>query len=137
MASPGGAARKKSARRPGAGGGPSERTGEASAPGSEKPAAAREGTASAEGEKRPARKPMRPVGAPPVATGGFKARLEEFVRFLKSVRAEMKRVTWPGMKEVRAATIVVVMTLVLIAGFMGIVDWLLTKMFGTPVVSGY
>lgn len=49
----------------------------------------------------------------------------------------MKRVSWPSVKEVRAATIVVMVTLLLISGYMGVVDWLLTLFFGTPVATGY
>jgi len=96
----------------------------------------RDGKPIAEGDKRLARKSTRPV---PVATpaGGFKERLEQFLRFLKSVRTEMKRVSWPSVKEVRAATIVVMVTLLLISGYMGVVDWLLTLFFGTPVATGY
>ncbi|NMA26253.1 MAG: preprotein translocase subunit SecE [Burkholderiales bacterium] len=49
----------------------------------------------------------------------------------------MKRVTWPSAKEVRAATIVVMVTLLVVSSYMGIVDWLLTLLFGTPVATGY
>ncbi len=98
--------------------------------------AARDGKALAEGEKRPARKPVRSVPASTPA-GGFKERLDQFVRFLKSVRTELKRVTWPSVKEVRAATIVVMVTLLVISGYMGVVDWVLTMVFGTPVATGY
>lgn len=129
MAGPrGGAPRKKSARRPGAEGGSPEGTAEAALARPEKGAAA-----DAEGEKRPVRKPVRPVQA--AEGGGFRGRLEEFSKYLKSVRAELKRVTWPGWPEVRAATIVVVLTLVIISGYMGIADWVLTQIFGTPTIG--
>lgn len=49
----------------------------------------------------------------------------------------MKRVTWPSVKEVRTATIVVMVTLLVVSSYMGIVDWLLTLFFGTPVATGY
>jgi len=132
----GGAARKKSARRPGAGTSTAERPQEASAPRGEAGSAVRDGKPLAEGDKRLPRKSTRPVSvATPV--GGFKERLEQLLRFLKSVRTEMKRVTWPSVKEVRAATIVVMVTLLLISGYVGVVDRLLTLFFGTPVVTGY
>jgi len=131
----GGAARKKSARRPGAG--VAERTAQESSPQAQAPTATSDERSAAEGEKRLARKAVRPgtVAARPAA--GFKDRWEQFLRFLKSVKAEMKRVTWPGRKEVKAATIVVVMTLLIISGYMWFVDLVLTRIFGTPVVSGY
>ncbi len=136
MASPGGgAARKKSARRPGAG--VAERTAEESALPAQATAAASDERSAAEGEKRPARKAARPGTAPTRPAVGFKERWEQFLRYLKSVKAEMKRVTWPGPKEVKAATIVVVVTLLIISGYMWFVDQVLTRIFGTPVVSGF
>ncbi len=136
MASPGGgAARKKSARRPGAG--VAERTAEQSSPQAEAVAAAKDGRSPAEGEKRLVRKAVRPGPTSTRPAAGFKDRWEQFLRFLKSVKAEMKRVSWPGPKEVKAATLVVVVTLLIISGYMWIVDKVLTRLFGTPVVSGY
>ncbi|MGI5843845.1 MAG: preprotein translocase subunit SecE [Candidatus Xenobium sp.] len=133
MATSGGTtARKKSARRPGAGTSKAERPQDASAPRDE---AGREGKAPAGGDKRPPRKSAHTTVATPA--GGFKERLGQFLRFLKSVRTEMKRVTWPSAKEVRAATIVVMVTLLVVSSYMGIVDWLLTLLFGTPVATGY
>lgn len=137
MASPrGGAARKKSARRPGAEGGPPEGPADASAARPEKATATAAASSGPEGEKRPVRKPVR-QGPAAGGSGGFQGRLEEFGKYLKSVRAEMKRVTWPGWPEVRAATIVVVLTLLIISGYMGIVDWVLTQVFGTPTTGSY
>lgn len=70
-------------------------------------------------------------------SAGIKGRIAEISKFLKLVRTEMDRVSWPSWKELRAATIVVVVTLLLVSGYMGIVDWLLTLVFGTPVATGY
>lgn len=52
--------------------------------------------------------------------------------FLKSVRSEMGRVTWPSWKELRLSTVVVIVTLLLVSMYMGVVDWLLSLVFGTP-----
>lgn len=68
---------------------------------------------------------------------GFQGYLDNITRFLKSVRTEVDRVAWPSFKELRAATIVVVVTLLLVSGYMGVVDWLLTLVFGTPVATGF
>ena len=46
-------------------------------------------------------------------------------RFLKEVRSEMKKVTWPNRKEVSGATWVVIFTVMVIALFIGVVDRLL------------
>jgi len=49
-------------------------------------------------------------------------------RFLKEVRLEMKRVTWPNRREVSGATWVVVVTVVIIALFIGVVDLMLVRL---------
>ncbi len=49
-------------------------------------------------------------------------------RFLKEVRLEMKRVTWPNRREVSGATWVVVVTVVVIALFIGVVDLMLVRL---------
>lgn len=64
--------------------------------------------------------------------GKIKLWTDSVKRFLKSVRSEMDRVTWPSWKELRTSTIVVVITLLLVSFYMGIVDWTLSLFFGTP-----
>jgi len=44
--------------------------------------------------------------------------------FLKEVRIEGKKVTWPARKELTASTLVVVLTVVIVAGFIGLIDLL-------------
>lgn len=51
-------------------------------------------------------------------------------RFLKEVRLEMKRVTWPNRREVSGATWVVIITVVIIALFIGVVDQVLMRLLG-------
>ncbi|MCK4648289.1 preprotein translocase subunit SecE [bacterium] len=51
-------------------------------------------------------------------------------RFLKEVRLEMKRVTWPNRREVSGATWVVIITVVTTALFIGIVDQALLRLLG-------
>lgn len=48
-------------------------------------------------------------------------------RFLKEVRLEMKRVTWPTRREVSGATWVVIVTVVTIALFIWTIDILLMQ----------
>ena len=43
-------------------------------------------------------------------------------KFLQDVRAEMKLVVWPSPSEVRSTTLVVIMTTVLFAFFLWLVD---------------
>lgn len=68
---------------------------------------------------------------------GISGLYDRTVRYLKSVRTEMGRISWPSMKDLRAATIVVVVTLVIVAAYMGVVDQLLTWVFKTPVATGF
>ena len=48
--------------------------------------------------------------------------------FLHEVKAEMGRVTWPTRKETIATTWLVVLIIVLIALYLGVCDWLMTKL---------
>ena len=42
--------------------------------------------------------------------------------FLKDVRAEIAKVSWPTREELRDSTLVVIVTVLIVAGFVGIVD---------------
>ena len=53
--------------------------------------------------------------------------LEKAIQFLKDVRNEVKRVTWPSKKEAMGGTGVVLVTVFLISIFLGLVDTLLSK----------
>ena len=53
---------------------------------------------------------------------GWNERLREFV---KDVRVEITKVSWPTMAELRASTAVVIATVFLVGVFVGIVDRLL------------
>ena len=50
--------------------------------------------------------------------------------FLEDVRAETKRVTWPSMHQIRATTIVVIVTVFLFGAYFGILDWFFTRAVG-------
>ena len=45
--------------------------------------------------------------------------------FLKEVRVEMSKVTWPTWTELKGQTIVVIVAVLLIAAFIGVVDLIL------------
>ncbi|KRM71488.1 preprotein translocase subunit SecE [Lacticaseibacillus brantae] len=47
------------------------------------------------------------------------------MKFIKSVFAEMKLVTWPTAKEARRDTFTVIMTSILFAVYFAVVDWAL------------
>ncbi|MBI2266070.1 MAG: preprotein translocase subunit SecE [Armatimonadetes bacterium] len=54
---------------------------------------------------------------------------DRIARYLKSVKSEIKRVTWPSRQELRTATIVVAMTVVIVSMYMWVVDTILEKVF--------
>ena len=49
-------------------------------------------------------------------------------RFLREVRVEMKKVTWPSRKEVIGSTMVVIVASFLVAFFLWIMDLILQKL---------
>ena len=54
--------------------------------------------------------------------------------FFKDVRAESLKVSWPSRQELRDSTVVVIVTVLIVAVFIGLIDRLLTlgvsKIFG-------
>ncbi len=56
--------------------------------------------------------------------------LEKLRNFLREVRVEMEKVTWPGRKEVQAATLVIIALVALLAVFIGAVDFVVSRVLG-------
>ena len=56
---------------------------------------------------------------------------ERALNFLQEVRSEIKKVTWPSRKDVLGSTLVVVLAVFIIAGFLGIVDFGLSLVVGS------
>lgn len=61
-------------------------------------------------------------------SGGFVARVIEFKNYLELSRAELRKVTWPTLKETRATSLVVLAFVVVMAIFLGLVDLGLSKL---------
>jgi preprotein translocase subunit SecE len=59
---------------------------------------------------------------------------EKLIRFLREVRNELKKVSWPSRSEIRESTTVVIVIVLLLAVFIGLVDralsLLVTVIFG-------
>ncbi len=55
---------------------------------------------------------------------------EATVRFLREVRVELKKVTWPQRKEIIGSTAVVIVASFLVSSFLGFVDLVLQKLLG-------
>jgi preprotein translocase subunit SecE len=56
--------------------------------------------------------------------------LDQFREFVKDVRLESAKVSWPTRQELRDSTAVVLATVLLVAAFIGIVDRILTFAVG-------
>jgi preprotein translocase subunit SecE len=52
---------------------------------------------------------------------------KKIFKFLREVRLEMKKVTWPTRKEVTGSTTVVIVTVIIVAIYLGIVDNILQQ----------
>ena len=53
--------------------------------------------------------------------------------FLREVRGELRKVTWPTREELRKATVVIVIFVALLGFLIGIMDWLLQQTLVTGV----
>ena len=56
--------------------------------------------------------------------------MEQFNEFVKDVRLEAAKVSWPTREELRDSTAVVLATVLLVAAFIGVVDRILTFAVG-------
>jgi preprotein translocase subunit SecE len=71
-------------------------------------------------ERKPAKKPVStPKSAPVVRKENF---LTRSIQFLREVKAELKKVTWPSRKQTIGSTAVVLVLVLIISLFLGIVD---------------
>ena len=48
--------------------------------------------------------------------------MEQVREYLKDVKGELTKVSWPTREELRDSTVVVIVTVLLVAAFIGIVD---------------
>jgi preprotein translocase subunit SecE len=70
----------------------------------------------------PARKPeMRRAAAPPASEPADNA-LTRALQFLREVKIELKKVTWPTRKQTMGSTLVVIVLVMIISLFLGLVD---------------
>ena len=84
-------------------------------------------TAASAADERPERRKPSAEGG---AFGSVAAWPKKAKAFLGDVRSETRRVTWPTMNQVRATTIVVILTVFFFGTYVGILDWLYTRMVG-------
>ena len=59
---------------------------------------------------------------------------QQVKNYIEGLRMEMRRVTWPNKKQVRATTAVVIVTVFIFGLFFAVVDWALnysmTRLYG-------
>ncbi|MEW6077028.1 MAG: preprotein translocase subunit SecE [Thermodesulfobacteriota bacterium] len=72
------------------------------------------------------RKTAKPVKSQ--AESGVRRYLDISVQFLREVRVELKKVTWPSRKQTIGATTVVLLLVILVSIFLGIVDFGLSSL---------
>lgn len=58
----------------------------------------------------------------------IKEKFEVAVQFLREVKTELKKVTWPSRKDTLSGTVVVLVAVIIIAIFLGIVDFGLSSL---------
>ena len=56
---------------------------------------------------------------------------ERVKQFLREVRTELGKVTWPTRKEILAATAVVVVFVIIISIYLGLVDLIISRVIRT------
>ena len=54
--------------------------------------------------------------------------MKKFFRYLKECRLEMKKVAWPNKATILSSTKIVLITTVIFAALLGLVDFLLMRM---------
>lgn len=62
------------------------------------------------------------TGFVPVAEKLKKGYLDKGLQFLREVKVELKKVTWPSRKQTIGSTVVVIVLVIIISFFLGIVD---------------
>lgn len=55
------------------------------------------------------------------------------INFLKEVKVELKKVSWPDRNELLGSTTVVIMTVFILAVFIGICDFIFSKLIHTII----
>lgn len=61
------------------------------------------------------------------------SRLTRTAHFLREVRAEVRKVTWPTPEEIRKATGVIIVFVSIIGAIIGVMDWLLSRLLITGI----
>ncbi len=66
--------------------------------------------------------------------GALRRKIQQAVTFLREVRAELNRVTWPTREAVIGGTVAVIVLSLILVVYMGIIDFIVTKLLGLLMV---
>jgi len=55
--------------------------------------------------------------------------IRKVVNYIKESKEEIKKVIWPSKKEAMTYTLLVISVSLVLAGFLGLLDFILTKIF--------
>lgn len=72
-----------------------------------------------------------PAPAKPKVAAGESGILQKSIQFLREVKVELKKVTWPTRKQTMGSTVVVIVLVVIISLFLGVVDFGLSSLIRT------
>jgi len=76
------------------------------------------------------------VATQALATGEApRGRLAQVVGFFRDVRAEVRKVTWPTMDELKKATLVIVIFVSILGIVIGLMDWAFQLVFVKAVAK--
>ena len=78
--------------------------------------------------KSPAPQKKPPAVSKQKAVAGEKNFIQKSVQFLREVKIELKKVTWPSRKQTMGSTLVVIILVVIISLFLGVVDFGLSSL---------
>ncbi len=90
-----------------------------------KPRAAR---GSKQASKAAAKQPAQQVAKAAAAPGGAAGLLAKASGFLREVQSELKKVTWPSRKQTISSTGVVLVLVIFVAVYLGLVDYILSRL---------
>ena len=54
--------------------------------------------------------------------------LSKTINFLKEVKVELKKVSWPDRNELVGSTVIIIITVAMVAVFIGICDFIFSKL---------
>ena len=66
-----------------------------------------------------------------MAEGELKPMVDKAVQFFRDVRSELRKVTFPSRKETLASTVVVILAVFVIAVYLGVVDFALSRVISS------